>query len=41
MLIYLCNAPLREHSTPNQKLTYFVFFLKIINTFLKYDTCIL
>ena len=27
--------------TPNQKLAFFVLYLKIINTFLKNNTCIL
>ena len=32
---------LMEYCTPNKKLACFVLYLKIINTFLKNDICIL
>ena len=37
----LLEEILRGYCTRNQKLACFVFYLKIINTFLKTDTCIL
>ena len=35
------SVSLRGYCTPNQKLACFVFYLKIISTFLKNDICIL
>ena len=35
------NRSFRRYCTPNQKLAYFVRYLKIINTFLENITCIL
>ena len=36
----LKTSALRGYYTPNQKLTCFVLYLKIINTFLKNNVCI-
>ena len=38
---HIMNYSLREYCTPNQKLACFVLYLKIINTFLKNNICIL
>ena len=39
--LLLNNSTLRGYCTPNQISAYFVLYLKIINTFLKNDMCIL
>ena len=37
----ICFNALRGYCTPNQKLACFVLYLKVINIFLKNNTCIL